>query len=71
MLDKVRSLADVASRRGQTLGQMALAWVLRDRRVTSALIGASRTSQLDDAVGALNHLQFELDELQAIDAILA
>src|SRR6266705_2413166 len=58
MLDKVHSLAEVASRRGQTLAQMALAWVLRDARMTSALIGASSVEQLEDNVSALDNLDF-------------
>jgi L-glyceraldehyde 3-phosphate reductase len=50
---------------------MSIAWVLRHPEMTSALIGASRTSQIDDAVGALSHLQFEPGELQAIEQVLA
>ena len=72
--DKVgqaRRLNALAQARGQTLAQMALAWVLRHPEMTSALIGASRTSQLDDAVGALNNLSFEAAELEAIEQILA
>jgi L-glyceraldehyde 3-phosphate reductase len=70
-VDKARRLNALAQQRGQTLAQMALAWVLRHPEMTSALIGASRTTQLEDAVGALNHLGFEPDELQAIEQILA
>jgi L-glyceraldehyde 3-phosphate reductase len=70
-VDQARRLNALAQQRGQTLAQMALAWVLRHPEMTSALIGASRTSQLEDAVGALKHLQFEPAELQAIEAILA
>jgi L-glyceraldehyde 3-phosphate reductase len=69
-LDKVRRLNDLAVERGQTLAQMALAWVLRGERVTSVLIGASRVSQLDDNVAMLNHLDFSADELSRIEAIL-
>ena len=57
-LGHVRSLNDIAQRRGQTLAQMAVAWVLRDPRVTSALIGASSVEQLDDTLGALDGLDF-------------
>lgn len=66
-LDKIRKLADIAERRGQTLAQMALAWVLRDPRVTSALIGASRISQLEENVAALSNLSFSAEELAEID----
>lgn len=69
-LTKVRKLNDLAIRRGQKLSQMALAWVLRDDKVTSVLIGASKTSQLDDAVGMLVNRQFNDAECAEIDAIL-
>jgi len=69
-LEKVRKLNDIALQRGQKLSQMALAWVLRGDKVTSVLIGASKTSQLDDAVGAMSNRQFSADECDAIDAIL-
>ena len=68
---QLRRLNDVAGARGQTLAQLALAWVLRQPAVTSALIGASRVGQIEDAVGALARLDFAADELSAIDAILA
>jgi L-glyceraldehyde 3-phosphate reductase len=66
-LDKVQALRRIATRRGQTLAQMALAWTLRDPRVTSTLIGASSVGQLDDNLGALEHLRFDDDELAEID----
>jgi L-glyceraldehyde 3-phosphate reductase len=66
-LAHVRSLNDVARRRGQSLAQMALAWALRDRRVTSALIGASRPEQVADSVKALDKLAFSPEELKEID----
>ena len=69
-LAKVRQLQVIAKTRGQTLAQLALAWVLRHPEVTSALIGASRVAQIDDAVGALANRRFSADELQAIDRIL-
>ncbi|KIL35913.1 L-glyceraldehyde 3-phosphate reductase [Cohnella kolymensis] len=69
-MDKVRRLNDIAAERGQTLAQMALAWVLRGGRVTSVLIGASRVSQLDDNVAALDRLDFTGDELDRIEAVL-
>lgn len=69
-LAKVRKLNELAIRRGQKLSQMALAWVLRGDKVTSVLIGASKTSQLDDAVGMLANRQFNDAECAEIDAIL-
>ncbi|ELY5826872.1 L-glyceraldehyde 3-phosphate reductase [Cronobacter turicensis] len=70
-LEKVRKLNALAVQRGQKLSQMALAWVLRDENVTSVLIGASKTSQIDDAVGMLAKRTFTAEERQAIEAILA
>ncbi|TFE28155.1 L-glyceraldehyde 3-phosphate reductase [Cohnella luojiensis] len=69
-LEKVRRLNDIAAERGQSLAQMALAWVLRGDRVTSVLIGASKVSQLDDNVAMLKRLEFSSDELARIEAIL-
>jgi L-glyceraldehyde 3-phosphate reductase len=69
-LDKVRQLNDLAAERGQSLAQMALAWVLRGERVTSVLIGASRVAQLDDNVAMLKRLEFTADELAQIESIL-
>ncbi|WP_391571379.1 L-glyceraldehyde 3-phosphate reductase [Cohnella sp.] len=69
-LEKVRRLNELASERGQTLAQMALAWVLRGERVTSVLIGASKVAQLDDNVAMLQRLDFSADELSRIEAIL-
>jgi len=66
-LSRINSLNAIAQRRGQTLAQMALAWVLRDGRVTSALIGASRPEQLVDCVGALKNPSFSPEELAEID----
>jgi len=66
-LGRVRALNDLARERGQTLAQMAIAWVLRDERVTSALIGASSVRQLEDSLGALDNLDFSDDELAAIE----
>ena len=67
---KVVALNALAESRGQKLSQMALAWVLRHDAVTSVLIGASKTSQIDDAVGMLDNLQFSAQELVTIDDIL-
>ncbi|HEY7931772.1 MAG TPA: L-glyceraldehyde 3-phosphate reductase [Acidimicrobiales bacterium] len=64
---RVRALNDLAQRRGQSLAQMAIAWTLRDRRVTSALIGASSVAQLDDSLDALANLDFTPEELTDID----
>ena len=67
-LAHVRALDEMASARGQSLAQMALAWALRDERVTTVLIGASSVAQLDDSLGALENLTFTDDELKRIDA---
>jgi L-glyceraldehyde 3-phosphate reductase len=69
-LAKVRKLDAVAKARGQTLAQMALAWVLRHPGMTSALIGASKIAQIEDAVGALDRLAFAPEELAEIDRVL-
>ncbi|MGN6849957.1 MAG: L-glyceraldehyde 3-phosphate reductase [Sphingomicrobium sp.] len=66
-LAHVRALNDLAKQRGQTLAQMAIAWVLRDPRVTSALIGARTVEQLEDSLGALRNLHFSSEELAKID----
>jgi L-glyceraldehyde 3-phosphate reductase len=66
-LAHVRALNEIAKSRGQTLAQMAVAWVLRDPRVTSALIGASRPEQIVDLAGAVRKLSFSPEELAAID----
>ena len=66
-LENIRALDGIARRRGQTLAQMALAWVLRGGRVTTALIGASRPEQVDDCVGALANRDFSPEELAEID----
>ena len=70
-LDQVGALGAIANERGQSLAQMALAWVLRDERMTSALIGASRVEQIEQNVAALANLAFSAKELGSIDAILA
>jgi L-glyceraldehyde 3-phosphate reductase len=70
-LVKVRRLNELARERGQSLAQMSLAWVLRKRAVISALIGASRASQIEECVAALQNQEFSEDELKAIDKILA
>ncbi len=66
-LAHIRSLDALAKRRGQSLAQLALAWCLRDERVTSVLIGASSVAQLEDNIAALDHLEFSADELAEID----
>ncbi|OHB53412.1 MAG: L-glyceraldehyde 3-phosphate reductase [Planctomycetes bacterium GWF2_42_9] len=70
VIKKVTALKKIAEKRGQTIVQMALAWVLRDKRVTSALIGASRAEQIEENVKALDNLHFTKDELSKIDKIL-
>jgi len=69
-LEKVRKLNAIAGQRGQKLSQMALAWVLRQPAVTSALIGASSVAQLEENLGTLNNLGFTDQELDSIEAIL-
>ncbi len=66
-LERVRALHEIATRRGQTLAQMAIAWVLRDERVSSALLGASSVEQLEQNVAALDRLEFDSAELEEID----
>jgi L-glyceraldehyde 3-phosphate reductase len=70
-LAKVRQLNALAQARGQTMAQMAIAWVLRHRQMTSALFGASRVEQIEEIVAALDNAAFSAEELAAIDAILA
>ena len=70
-LEKVRGLRDIARRRGQALSQMALAWVLRDPRITSAIIGVSSVHQLEENLAALDHLEFSPEELEQIDQLTA
>ncbi|MDO8549714.1 MAG: L-glyceraldehyde 3-phosphate reductase [Ignavibacteria bacterium] len=71
VLRKVKKLNDLAKERNQSLAQMSLAWVLRQPAITSALIGASKVSQIEDAVGALQNLNFSDEELRRIDEILS
>ena len=71
MVDVICKLNDIAAARGQALAQMALSWCLRDSRVTSALIGASRPSQISENVAAINQTEFTTEELASIDEILA
>ncbi|HET9322882.1 MAG TPA: L-glyceraldehyde 3-phosphate reductase [Gaiellaceae bacterium] len=66
-LDKIRGLNEIAQRRGQSLAQLAIAWALRDARVTSALVGASSVAQLEETVAALERLELSDDELAEID----
>ena len=69
-LAQIRKLHEIAQARGQTMAQMALAWILRHAGMTSALVGASRTGQIEEDVAALNNLAFTEEELKAIDEIL-
>src|SRR5271157_1896395 len=70
-LAQVRALSELAESRGQSVAQLALAWVLRDARMTSALIGASRVEQVEQNVAALGNLRFSSEELAKIEAVLA
>ncbi|WP_204319699.1 aldo/keto reductase, partial [Klebsiella pneumoniae] len=67
-IERIRALHAIAQKRGQPLAQMAIAWVLRDPRVTSALIGARTVEQLDNSLDAVNNLDFGAEELAEIDA---
>jgi L-glyceraldehyde 3-phosphate reductase len=69
-MSKIKRLNSIAAERGQSLSQMAIAWVLREGRVTSALIGASKVSQIEDNAAALNNLDFSREELLKIEEIL-
>lgn len=71
VLGRIRALNELATERGQSLAQMALAWVLRDSRMTSALIGASRVEQIEQNIAALANLKFSSEELTRIDTILS
>ena len=70
-LGKIRKLNDLAQHRGQTLAQMALSWILKDNRITTVLVGASKPAQLSDSLECLKNLQFSGEELQQIETILA
>jgi len=70
MLDKVRRLNAIAEKRGQSLAQMAVAWLLKDERITTVLVGVSQTEQLVDNIKALDKLAFSEDELREIEAVL-
>ncbi|MEU0335245.1 L-glyceraldehyde 3-phosphate reductase [Streptomyces sp. NPDC006193] len=70
LVARLRALNEMAGSRGQTLAQMALAWVLRGGRVTSALVGASSPRQIEDSVGAIRNLDFDAEELKRIDALV-
>lgn len=69
-LDKIRKLHEIATSRKQSLAQMALAWLLKDKRITTVLIGASSVQQLDNNIDSLNKLEFTADELNSIEKIL-
>lgn len=69
-IEKVKKLNTLAGQRGQTLAQMAIAWLLKDKRITTVLIGASSVKQLDDNIDAINNLAFSSEELNAIEKIL-
>lgn len=70
LLDKVRTLNNIAENRGQSLAQMAIAWLLKDERITTVLVGVSRVSQLLDNIGTLDNLEFSETELKEIESIL-
>jgi L-glyceraldehyde 3-phosphate reductase len=70
VLKKISALNDIAKKRGQSLAQMALAWILRDKRITSVLVGASKVDQLEQNIAVLNNLAFADGELERINKIL-
>jgi L-glyceraldehyde 3-phosphate reductase len=70
ILNKVRRLNEIAQNRGQSMAQMALAWILKDQRMTSVIIGASKSKQVTDSIQSLKNYQFTSDELNAIEGIL-
>ena len=69
-IEKVKKLSKIADERGQKMSQLALSWVLRDKRITSVIIGASKVSQIEDVVAIQSNLEFSSKELIAIDQIL-
>ena len=69
-IDKIRKLNELAKKRNQSLAQMAISWILRDKRITSVLVGVSSVNQLIDNLASINNLKFEPGELKLIDAIL-
>ncbi|HLT42046.1 MAG TPA: L-glyceraldehyde 3-phosphate reductase, partial [Sphingobacteriaceae bacterium] len=71
LIEKIRALNEIAEHRGQSLAQMAIAWLLKDQRITSVLIGVSKVSQLKDNIDALNNLKFTAKELKSIETIIA
>lgn len=70
LISKVKRLNEIAANRNQSLAQMAIAWLLKDQRITSVLVGVSKPAQLMDNIASLNNLHFEMDELQAIEDAL-
>lgn len=70
-LDKIKRLNELAKQRGQTLAQMALSWILKDDRITTVLVGASKPAQLSDSLECLKNIEFSEEELQQIETILA
>ncbi|WAM31869.1 aldo/keto reductase [Caldicellulosiruptor naganoensis] len=69
-IEKVKKLSEIAKRRGQTVSQLALSWILRNKVVASVIVGASKVSQIEDNVGCINNLEFSEEELREIDEIL-
>jgi L-glyceraldehyde 3-phosphate reductase len=71
VISKIKKLNDIAVQRGQSLAQMAIAWLLKDDRITSVLVGASSVAQLDDNLACLKNLNFSAEELQQIEKVLS
>lgn len=70
IVNKIKSLNDIATQRGQSLAQMALSWLLKDKRITSVLIGASKPEQLSDSLLCLKNIEFNTEELNSIESII-
>ncbi|MEO7048240.1 MAG: aldo/keto reductase, partial [Ferruginibacter sp.] len=70
IIDKAKKLNDIASQRNQSLAQMAIAWILKDERITSVILGASKPKQVTDAIGAVKNHNFSKEELERIEEIL-
>jgi L-glyceraldehyde 3-phosphate reductase len=70
VLEKSRKLNELAKKRGQTLAQMALAWILKDNKITSVIIGASSVLQIDDNLKSLDNCSFSLEEQEVINKIV-
>lgn len=69
-MKRLKNYSEIAKRRGQTVSQLALSWILRNKVVASVIVGASKVSQIEDNVGCINNLEFSEEELKEIEEIL-